>query len=177
MRAKWPDDWDQNGMKSRLVAQQFNDDGPQNTPCNLWSLRVFCSARRHRWTRLAQKRGVWHYRIALSPCTAPIDEDIFVIRAERFGSRGIRMADSAGHQRHEEDELVIRWRCHRGCCDVRDPFEVVCTPMCIDCEGIDVVVIENGNECSRWRTRGGSASSSRVLAEQVQHRELGVSAA
>ena len=36
VRAKWLDDWGKNGMRSRLVAQQFNwakrDDVTQNTP-------------------------------------------------------------------------------------------------------------------------------------------------
>ena len=68
-RAKWLNDWGKNGMRSRLVAQQFNwperNDVKQNTPP--LSLHVFLSAKLHRLdTRSVQRRDVWQVGIAVS---------------------------------------------------------------------------------------------------------------
>ena len=58
VRAKWLDDWRKNGMRSRLVAQQFTwakrDDVTQNTP-------PLVAAR----PRLVQRRDVWQDGIAV----------------------------------------------------------------------------------------------------------------
>ena len=103
LKANWLDDWRKNGMRSRLVGQQFNwakdDDVTQNTPAP-GRRPSSCQQPGRLDTGLGKRRCVAVWGCSVAFCHAPLDKDIVVV-TERFVPRGIRVAASAGDERHE----------------------------------------------------------------------------
>ena len=79
VRVKWFDDWGRNGMRSRLVAQQFDwakrDDVTQNTPPLVLVSKAASFG--HKIGREARCLAAWDCSVAFHH--APLDEDIVVV--------------------------------------------------------------------------------------------------
>ena len=105
-------------MRSRVVAQQLNwakrDDITQNTLL-LVTARLLVSKASSFWTQ-DWARG------ALAIHHAPLDEDTVIVPPKGLCTEGLVWQLRRAIDRHEEAELGVRQRRHRGaCCDARGP--------------------------------------------------------
>ena len=152
VRANWLDDWGRNGMRSRLVAHQFNwaqrDDETQNTP-PLVAARLLVSKASsfgHKVGAEARCLAGWDCSVAFHH--APLDEDIVVVPPKglcpagfvwqlRRTMNGTRKASLAFGGVVTEELVAV----------FAAPFaEVVVAPMCVYSKGIDVAMIVHGDD-------------------------------
>ena len=151
MRAKWlDDDWGKNGMRSRLVAQQFNwaklDDVTQTTP-PLVAARLLVSKASSFGHKVGPKPrclAVWDCSVAFYQ--SPLDEDIVVVPKGlcpegfawqlRRAINGTRKA-SLTLGSVVAEELVAM--------SVAPFAEEVVAPMCFFRNGTDVALIVHGD--------------------------------
>ena len=105
VRAKWLDGWGKNGMRSRLVAQQFNwakrDDVTQNTP-PLVAARLLLS----KASSFGREVGPESRYLAVWDCSVAFNHAPLVAR-RKVCAPWVRLAAPAGHERHEEGELCV----------------------------------------------------------------------